>query len=315
MSMTVLKAGLQTSLQGAPYAGHRHLGMPAAGAADCLSLALANFLVGKSFGDIAFEITLTDALFQMSEPSLVAVVGGAEYVRINDKDHPQHQSLRINAGDTLHIGPSRPGCRTYLSVSSAIEAEKLLDGQSTYLAAGLGGYHGRALQNGDAIALSQVSPVSEVERVTPENLRPHYSNNHVLRVTPGPEARKPNDGVLDGLCLSPYTVSARANRMGIALEGNPLGAGKSAEMSSAAVFPGTIQMPPSGQPYLLGPDAQTTGGYPRIAQVIRADRHLIGQLGPGSKVQFVQTTTERATEIHREKLSLLSSWLGQINLW
>ena len=103
--------------------------------------------------------------------------------------------------------------------------------------------------------------------------------------------------------------------MGMALEASPLGTDESSNMPSAAVFPGTIQLPPSGQPYLLGPDGQTTGGYPRIAQVIRADRHLIGQLGSGSRIQLVPTTVERATEIYREKLSLLSSWLGQINLW
>ncbi len=110
-------------------------------------------------------------------------------------------------------------------------------------------------------------------------------------------------------------MGSRASRMGMALDGAPLVAGESSNMPSAAVFPGTVQLPPDGRPYLLGPDAQTTGGYPRIAQVIRADRHLIGQLGSGSRIQFVRTTIERATEIHREKLSLLSSWLGQINLW
>jgi len=103
--------------------------------------------------------------------------------------------------------------------------------------------------------------------------------------------------------------------MGMALEGVPLHTSEASNMPSAAVFPGTIQLPPSGEPYLLGADAQTTGGYPRIAQVIRADRHLIGQLGSGSRVQFVHTTAERATEIYREKISLLSPWLGQINLW
>ena len=103
--------------------------------------------------------------------------------------------------------------------------------------------------------------------------------------------------------------------MGMALDGAPLASSDSANMPSAAVFPGTIQLPPSGQPYLLGPDAQTTGGYPRIAQVIRADRHLIGQMGSGSRVRFVQTTAERATEIYREKLSLLTSWLGKVDLW
>tara|TARA_R110001606_G_scaffold16153_1_gene65372 strand:- start:10890 stop:11837 length:948 start_codon:yes stop_codon:yes gene_type:complete len=315
MSFTVLKAGLQTTLQGAPFTGHRYLGMPAAGAADCLSLALANFLVGKSFDAIAIEITLTDALFQMNEPCSVAVVGAAEYVRINGHAHPQHQTLKVLAGDKVDIGPSRPGCRTYLAISAEINADRLLGGQSTYLAAALGGFHGRALRKDDIISFAPDSPVTDVERFTPQNLKLHYSDDHVLRIIRGPETANAHAGVLDDLCVSAYAVGARANRMGLALEGAPLNASNSSNMPSAAVFPGTIQLTPSGQPYLLGPDAQTTGGYPRIAQVIRADRHLIGQLGSGSRIQFVQTTTERATEIYREKLSLLSSWLGQIKLW
>jgi biotin-dependent carboxylase-like uncharacterized protein len=315
MSITVLKAGLQTTLQGAPYSGHRHLGMPAAGAADCLSLALANFLVGKSYGKVALEITLTDAIFRINVPCSIGVVGGAEYLRINNEDHPQHRTLRVDAGDQIHIGPSRPGCRTYLAISERIEANLLLGGQSTYLAAGLGGFHGRAFKVEDVIAFSQGLPIIVEDRTTPDRLRPHFSNDHVLRVTRGPEAGELNETILDDLCMNPYAVGARANRMGMALEGTFLSAGKSSNMPSAAVFPGTLQLPPDGQPYLLGPDAQTTGGYPRIAQVIRADRHLIGQLGSGSRVQFVKTTPERATEIHQEKLSLLSSWLGQIKLW
>jgi allophanate hydrolase subunit 2 len=202
-----------------------------------------------------------------------------------------------------------------LAISAEIRADQLLGGQSTYLAAGLGGFHGRALKAEDVITFSQTSPAMDWDRTTPPALRPHYSDDHVLRVTPGPEANKPNEGVLDELCRGLYTVGSRASRMGIELAEAPLVASESSNMPSAAVFPGTIQLPPSGSPYLLGPDAQTTGGYPRIAQVIRADRHLIGQLSPGSRIQLVLTTAERATEIHREKILLLSSWLGQIKLW
>jgi len=315
MSITVLKAGLQTTLQGAPFTGHRYLGMPAAGAADSLSLALANFLVGKSLDAIAIEITITDALFQINEPCSIAVVGAAEHVRINGHAVRQHRTLKVMAGDKIDIGPSRPGCRTYVAISGEINADRLLGGQSTYLAAALGGFRGRALRKDDVISLAPGSPVADVERITPQNLKLHYNDDLVLRIIRGPEAANTHAGALTDLCLGPYAVGTRANRMGLALEGAPLSASNSTNMPSAAVFPGTIQLPPSGQPYLLGPDAQTTGGYPRIAQVIRADRHLIGQLSSGSRVQFVQTTTERATKIYREKLSLLSSWLGQIKLW
>ena len=315
MSLRVLKGGLQTTLQGAPFTGHRHLGMPAAGAADCLSLALANVLVGKLAGAIAIEMTLTESIFEFNQTCLIGVVGAAEYVRINDQDQPPHQSLKLVAADRLRIGPSRPGCRTYLAISADIVTQRLLGGGSTYMPARLGGLDGRALADGDIIRFQSNRPVPNPERITPPALRPYFSDDHVLRITPGPESGGANAESVRGLCSAPYTVGARANRMGMALEGAPLGESGASDMPSAAVFPGTMQLPPSGQPYLLGPDAQTTGGYPRIAQVIRADRHLIGQLGSGARVQFVTITPERATEIYREKLSLLHSWLGQIDLW
>ncbi|MEO9635016.1 MAG: biotin-dependent carboxyltransferase family protein [Parasphingorhabdus sp.] len=315
MSMRVLKAGLQTTLQGVPFAGHRKIGMPAAGAADCLSLALANSLVGKPSGAVAIEITLTEAVFEIQEPCSIGVVGGAEFLRINDVVHPQHQTIDLLAGDKIHLGPSHQGTRTYLAVSAAIHADQVLDGQSTYLTAGLGGHHGRALQTEDIIAFTQAPSNQRRNRSTPLHLRPHYSEDYMLRVTPGPEADSPDAAVVEALCRSPYVIGARMNRMGLALEGDSLERETFSNMPSAAVFPGTIQLPESGQPYLLGPDAQTTGGYPRIAQVIRADRHLIGQLSSGSKIRLVRVTAERATEIYREKLSLLTPWLGQINFW
>ncbi|MEH6789438.1 biotin-dependent carboxyltransferase family protein [Parasphingorhabdus sp.] len=315
MSIRVEKAGLQTSLQGAPFRGHRHLGMPAAGAADCLSLALANFLVGKAGDAIAFEITQSEAVFTMMEACAIAVVGPAEFVRINGQEMPKHQMLSVAAGDSLGIGPSHSGCRTYLALSADIHADELLGGRSTCLAAGLGGFHGRALEDGDLVALSPDSAADGMDRATPEALRPHYGDDHLLRVVAGPEATGDSANLLTNLCSHPYTVGYRSSRMGMALEGPRLEVLESANMPSAAVFPGTLQLPPNGQPYLLGPDAQTTGGYPRIAQVIRADRHLIGQLRQGAKIQFVAITPQRAAEILREKLSLLSSWLGRVDLW
>lgn len=315
MSLLVLKAGLQTTLQGAPYTGNRHLGMPAAGAADCLSHALANFLVGKSFDELAVEITLTDAVFTVTEPCSIGVVGAAQFVRINDEEHPQHQTLRLKSGDQLHIGPCPQGSRTYLALSADLEGSEVLGGRSTYLAAAMGGHRGRALRIKDVIRFKCNPHFRNVVRTTPVHLRPHYGENILLRFTPGPEADNSLAEPLEDFCREPYTLGTRINRMGMALAGRSPIMGGSSNMPSAPVFPGTVQLPPDGQPYLLGPDAQTTGGYPRIGQVIRADRHLIGQLRSGSRLQFVRTTPRHAVTIHREKLSLLAAWLGPIRLW
>lgn len=315
MTLTVTKPGLQTTLQGAPFSGHRHMGMPAAGAADCLSLALANHLVGKVAGAIAIEITLDDAKFTAERPIDIAVTGAATFVRINGEDRSLHELVHAKSGDEIHIGPADQGCRSYLAVAGEIDAQSLLGGQSTYLGAGLGGFEGRALRTGDRVQWIAGSASVTTGKKTPDGLRPTISGKSIIRVTVGPEFSALNSYSQEKLFEKKRVVGHRANRMGLNLQGTVLETENGAQMQSAPVFPGTLQCPPDGEPFLLGPDAQTTGGYPRIAHVIKADRHLIGQFRPGSEIQFVKIAGERATEIYRQKLSLLAPWLGAINLW
>lgn len=315
MALTVIKPGLQTTLQGAPFSGHRHLGMPAAGAADCLSLALANHLVGNAANAIAIEITLDDAKFIAERPGAIALTGAAGFFRVNGRERALHERVYAKAGDEIHVGPAKRGCRSYLAIAGKFDAQSLLNGQSTCLGAGLGGYEGRALKAGDLVEWAQGKAPTSIGKQTPDGLRPILSDNHIIRVTVGPEfsALTPYSRTI--LFEAKFKIGARANRMGLNLQNMVLEQEKGSEMQSAPVFPGTIQCPPDGEPFLLGPDAQTTGGYPRIAQVIRADRHLIGQLRPGSSIQFVEISNARATEIYRQKLSLLTPWLGALNLW
>ncbi|GAA0479842.1 5-oxoprolinase subunit PxpC [Parasphingorhabdus litoris] len=315
MTLTVVKPGLQTTLQGAPFSGHRHLGMPAAGAADCLSVALANRLVGNPLDATAIEITLDDAKFTVGQANLVALTGAACFLRINGKDRPVHSPIPVTPGDEIHIGPSDKGCRSYLAVAGQIAAQSVLGNQSTYLGAKLGGYEGRTLKTGDKIKINEGSDVKTSGAETPSGLRPIMSKGHIIRITIGPEYSALSHNAQKKLFDKKFTIGARANRMGLALQSTPLEQHDGPQMKSAPVFPGTIQCPPDGEPFLLGPDAQTTGGYPRIAQVIRADRHLIGQLRPGSDVQFVRISPVQATEIYRQKLALLTPWLGAVSLW
>lgn len=315
MTLQVIKPGLQTTLQGAPCSGHRHLGMPAAGAADCFSLALANNLVGNAPDAVALEMTLDDAKFAAMHPLAFAVSGAASFLRINGEDKPTYASVSAKPGDEIHIGSVDRGCRSYLAISGSIESQTLLSGQSTYLAASLGGFHGRALQVGDVVKCTPDGRSVTRGKKIPDDLRPIMSGKYLIRVTAGPEYSQLDDESQIRLFANKYKAGTRINRMGISLNSGNLETTNALLMKSAPVFPGTIQCPPDGAPFLLGPDAQTTGGYPRIAQVIRADRHLIGQVRSGSEIQFVMTSNERATEIYRQKLSLLAPMLGIKSLW
>ncbi len=100
--------------------------------------------------------------------------------------------------------------------------------------------------------------------------------------------------------------------MGLRLEGPALESKSDGRMPSAGVFPGTIQCPEDGLPYILSVDAGTVGGYPRIAQVTRADRHILGQLRPGDHVRLLKRDPDEALEELRAKIGYWQEWLPEI---
>jgi allophanate hydrolase subunit 2 len=101
--------------------------------------------------------------------------------------------------------------------------------------------------------------------------------------------------------------------MGLRLEGPPLSVSSDGRMPSAGVLPGTIQCPEDGAPYILSVDAVTVGGYPRVAQVARADRHTLGQLKPGDHVRLLLREHDDAVAELRAMLDYWGQWLPDID--
>ena len=58
MTLTILQSGTQTLIMDAGRPGHRHQGIPGGGAADKLSFAIANHLVGNPWDTPALELSL-----------------------------------------------------------------------------------------------------------------------------------------------------------------------------------------------------------------------------------------------------------------
>lgn len=315
-TLRVITAGLQTTVQGGAFEGLRHQAMPSAGAADPLSLALANRLVGKPLDSAALEIAMGGFEWQSHCDMRIAITGAPANCTINGQRAPQHMALFVGAMDIVKIGPVLAGCRVYLSISLYFAAPTIFNSQSTYLPAQLGGFKGRSLKQGDVISLSDAAPPPPPPpsyRQTPHSLHPHISAKSLLRIVAGPEVANMPDQLI-ALTAQPWTISPRSNRMGLKLMGDALEIPAMPPLKSSAVFPGTIQCPPDGLPYILGVDGQTTGGYPRIAQVIRADRHLIGQLGAGASVELVVISPDRAREICRNKTQKWAEWLPGLSL-
>jgi antagonist of KipI len=129
----------------------------------------------------------------------------------------------------------------------------------------------------------------------------------VLRVTPGPQSDWFPEASQRLFYGSTYRVAEESNRMGLRLEGAPIPSPPGGEMISEGVVLGAVQVPEGGQPIILFVEQQTTGGYPKIANVISADFRSLGQLRPRDEIRFEQVGWETARALLVEQEELLTS--------
>ncbi|MEE9433512.1 MAG: biotin-dependent carboxyltransferase family protein [Sphingorhabdus sp.] len=297
------KAGFLTMVQGIPFRGYRHKGMPLAGAADPVALALANWLVGNTAEASGYETTMMPVELEAFTDCCLAVHGAATRVLIDGEERDTSAAIFLTSGQTLTIPPPDGGCRSYIAFRGGVPGEKRMGARSTYLPAAFGGNGGKLIADGYTPKAVSLNNDPWEERILPLEYRLPHGDEFILRVTDAQESTLLDNA--EDLFTRPYTISRRADRIGIELDGTQITLKPHPPMESSAVFPGTIQCPPSGKPFLLGPDAQTTGGYPRIAQVIRADRHLIGQLRPGARMRLQRINPVEARRLYRSKIALL----------
>jgi biotin-dependent carboxylase-like uncharacterized protein len=308
---TIIKPGLQTTIQDAGRTGARHLGVPQSGAADRISFALANAAAGNPWDAPALECALTGPTLEFSSPSGFALGGADMDASLNNAPVDLYRYYETHPGDRLTLGPARIGARCYIAIAGGIASDKFLGSVSTYLPARRGGIKGRALRGNDIV---ETGGAPGAPQEIPNYLRPILNRDCLLRAIPGPEANSFEPEILRCFFSTKFTADKRGDRMGLRMTGNPITAHSFQQMKSSAVFPGTVQCPSDGAPFLLLPDAQTIGGYARIAQVISADLHLTGQIRPGDQIWFNNTSASNARDIAAKKTAFYAAILNDFHL-
>ena len=307
MSTIVAAApGLFTTVQDLGREGFGPLGVSPSGAADPISLRIGNRLVGNSEGMAALEMTLVGGAFTFEAAALIALTGADFGASIDGVSLPAWSSVEVQPGQTVAFGPSRSGARAYLCVQRGISVAPFLGSASTHVLSGLGGFEGRALRKGDRLEVGAGSPVVRKRTLAPKMLE-RFQPRKVIRVVDGPQSDWFANSAWQTFCDGAFRVTEQSNRMGIRLEGPSIPLDLSREMITEGVSLGAVQVPPSGQPIILFVDQQTTGGYPKIANVISADVHSLGQLRPRDVIRFERIEMSAARSLLLEQEALLAS--------
>ncbi|HYW42678.1 MAG TPA: biotin-dependent carboxyltransferase family protein [Bryobacteraceae bacterium] len=288
----MVSPGLLTTVQDLGRFGWAHFGVSASGAADPLALRAGNLLVGNAENAAALEMTLVGGAFEFESAAVIALTGSDFGAGL-----PLWSAVEVRAGDTVRCGATRSGARCYLCVRGGVGVAKVMGSASTHVMTGVGG---RALRAGDLLPIG--AEAVRRPRVAATGA-PQSGRSALLRATPGPQA----EWFADELYGAPYTISEESDRMGLRLRGAAIPS-PSGHMLTEGVALGAVQVPPDGQPIILFVEHQTTGGYPKPANVISADFWLLGQLRPRDQVRFEAVTFDVALDLLRAQ----EEWLWKI---
>jgi len=294
--LEVIQPGPLTTIQDGGRIGYQRYGVSVTGAMDVQSFQLANLLVGNAIEEAVLELTFSGAKFIFHKHTRIAVTGGDTLLLLNGEPVKCGRPLEVEPGSELHFSKMISGCRAYLALEGGIDVPLLMNSKSTFIRAAIGGFNGRMLKKGDRIPYTEQKTeklVSSDWHVTTDR----WWNKSRIRLLKGPESSFYSEHQLEEFVSTTYSVTPQSDRMGYRLQGAPLYARDTREMISEPVAFGTIQMPSNGQPIVLMADRQTTGGYPRIGQVIRADLCILAQKKPGDSIEFEWVGLEKARDI------------------
>lgn len=317
--LRVISPGPFTTVQDLGRPGSGHLGVPIGGAADTRSHRIANRLVNNPDSVATLEMTLAGAELEFSHDVVVAVAGGhADLLLLKSGAQPRpvptHHAVVLAAADRLKIGPITSGARAYLAISGGFDVAVTLGSRSTHHRAAFGGFRGRPLRANDILRWSDrhAPSTARIPFRAPAHSSPVSTETSVeLRAVESIHAALfPATSAM--FWNQPYTVSTSSDRAGVRLVGDDV-ASPGAWLPSEGLMPGAVQVPPDGQPIILGADHPTTGGYPVIACVIGSDLPLVAQLRPRADVRFRRVTLEEARRLWRESERSLDALIPPLN--
>ena len=299
MSLKILKAGILDSIQDLGRYGYQYQGINPTGVMDKFAASVANAMVGNNFQDPVLELHFPASVFLFDQQAIIALSGADFNATINGDPIPVNRTVLVNKSSILQFHSIKDKARCYMAIHGGFLIDKWLNSYSTNLKAEAGGMKGRKLKKDDVIELHinlSISKqlVDDDFKILSWKANDEWDNyKKEILILPGPEWNWLDKHSRQLLISGLFSITANSDRMGYRLKGKILQTISKDELISSAVCFGTLQLLPDGQLIILMADHQTTGGYPRVANIITAHLPRLAQMNPGEKIYF--RITDQAT--------------------
>lgn len=311
--LKVIAPGFHTTVQDSGRRGFRHVGVPVSGALDRDGFMLANALAGNDQNAACLEIIGSGPEFEVIASSVrLALVGGGN-LEISGREEPvvrSDRTTRLTKGEIVRIRLGGDAFCSYLAAEGGFDVPLCLGSRSTYTRAGFGGLSGRQLRTGDTMhgTIGDAAARTEVALGEPRKLRLEQP----IRVVLGPQDDYFTEDAIRKFLSSIYTITPASDRMGFRLDGPEIEHAGEYNIVSDGIVAGSIQVPGSKLPIILMADAQTSGGYPKIATVISADLPALAVRGANRQIKFQRVTREQAESIRAVEHQALQNIIQNI---
>lgn len=311
MSIKIIKPGIAATLQAGVRTGYRSMGIGSSGAMDNFALKTANCLAGNDDALPVIEINFPSPEIMFLQNALISITGADFDAAVNDTAVPCWTLLFVKKNSILHFKRPVSGARAYIAVQGGWYADEWLGSCSTHLKAAAGGYKGRVLQKNDVIDFSPAKITLEQGKIFPwhissAELDKIYQPKNIIRFIKGIEWEMLQEESKQIFHTNDFIVNEQSDRMGCRLHGMPLMLKQPIELISSATDMGIIQLLPDGNCIVLMADHQTSGGYPRIAAVIKADLPKLAQARAGNVINFREVSLTEAEEAFLQQQKTLN---------
>ncbi|WP_415321227.1 biotin-dependent carboxyltransferase family protein [Candidatus Pelagibacter sp. Uisw_092] len=310
----ILRAGVNTTIQDKGRNHLYHVGIAVSGAIDQRNYILSNRLVDNQLNEPVVEFAYQGPLLKLKNGKINFAISGDIFFKIIRKnlvieDGECYKSYILDEEDQIDIISTKNSTYGYLAVNGGFDLEKTWGSYSINTKANIGPNDGKKYSINDKIFIKKI----DIKNVINKKINYEYSTDSIIRIIKGTNFEYFSKNAIDKFFKEDFLITNLVDRMGIRLKGPKLENIENTNIKSEGLVRGVIQVPADGNPIIMLSDHGTVGGYPKIGVVIAADLDLVGQLTPGTKINFKEVSLEEAQNIFKAYTEDTNKYLNECN--